>query len=116
MDCYCRGKGTVRATRYGKGDYVFKCSCGLCTFDYPVWGEEWTRKGFWLKKDVNWNEEDDYQVKGLALLITDEKNIEEMNKNKVWRLAPDAIKNKAWQLHDKSWKPTGTMFDEVTPF
>ena len=92
----CECVGTLAATK-DKHEYIFKCpDCDNCSYDYPVWGNDWVGEGYYLKVKVVWDTNDEYTIKGLALLGAD---------SQCWKQAPEDCRGEALKLLKAGWKP-----------
>ena len=102
---YCDGIGVVRACDVNGYKPIFRCpNCDNCKQDYPVWSVEWERKGYCRMLPVVWDENDQYQVKGLALLGPD---------SIPWKKATETLRAKAQKLIDDKWKPKAGSIGEA---
>ncbi len=49
--CLCGGSGLLTARRLDGGisyRYLFKCPCGVCSYNYPVWSDTYRLTGYVL--------------------------------------------------------------------
>lgn len=108
----CNSTGIIRAVDNDGYRPIFKCSeCDNCQYNYPVWNEMLCMEGYTRIVESGWDQEDEMQIKGLASLICDEKDmLSVMRKNIIWLKAPESMCKKAWELYKSGWRSKNNLF------
>lgn len=93
----CDGSGVVKAEDNLGYKAVFLCpDCDNGHFNYPRWSRGWEARGWSRYLPVGWDDKDDFQARGLALLGPE---------SLPWKSAPAGVVARARKILDEGFRP-----------